>query len=63
MSIPERNNSFNGLNASSVVLPEIWPSNINFKVVLKATAKLPSKKWVELWNAEVFGTYKGSLSN
>ncbi|CAO1419957.1 unnamed protein product [Diamesa serratosioi] len=48
---------------SSFSVPDIWRSDTNFKIFIKATAKLPTKKWVELWIAEIVGHYKGSRIN
>lgn len=46
---------------STFIVPDVWYSDVKFKVTLKGTGVLPSKKWVDIWNVDIYGLYKGSL--
>ena len=46
---------------SDIDIPDVMKVDVKFKVMLKVSGKLPSKRWVDLWNTDIFGIYKGTL--
>lgn len=41
-------------------IPDVFALDLKFKLVLKASAKLPTKRWVDIWRIEIYGTHKGN---
>lgn len=39
-------------------MPEVGMGDSKFKVIMDATGKLPTSKWVQLYRIEIFGLYK-----